>query len=378
MPEIEQLSDLIGDIYDTTLDRSLWPGVLARISRFIDGAAAAVFWNDAANGQGDIYFDDGGIAPYYKALYFEKYVRLNPTVTARFFSDPEEPASTGDLVPYDEFLQSRLYREWAKPQQLVDFVSVILEKASTKTAMFGVFRNERQGLVDEETRRRMRLLAPHVRRAVLIAKVVDFKQAEAATFAEIIDGLRAGMILVDRAGRIVHANAAAHALLAEKDALRTIGGRLSASDPQIERALAETFAVAAEGDAAVGAKGVALPLAARTGELYVAHVLPLAAGARRRAGSVYAATAAVFLHKATLEPPAPPVALAKAYKLTLAEVRVLFAIVEIGGVPEVADVLGVASSTVKTHLGRIYEKTGVSRQADLVKLVAGCSSPLLQ
>jgi DNA-binding CsgD family transcriptional regulator len=52
------------------------------------------------------------------------------------------------------------------------------------------------------------------------------------------------------------------------------------------------------------------------------------------------------------------------------------AIVEVGGVPEVADALGIADTTVKTHLGRLYEKTGAGRHADLVKLVAGFASPL--
>ena len=54
----------------------------------------------------------------------------------------------------------------------------------------------------------------------------------------------------------------------------------------------------------------------------------------------------------------------------------LLAIVEIGGVPAAAEVLGIAATTVRTHLSRIYEKTGINRQADLVKLVAGFSSPL--
>ena len=54
------------------------------------------------------------------------------------------------------------------------------------------------------------------------------------------------------------------------------------------------------------------------------------------------------------------------YRLTPTELRVLLAIVDIGGVPEVAAALGVAVTTVKTHLGRLFEKTGVARQADLV------------
>jgi DNA-binding CsgD family transcriptional regulator len=64
------------------------------------------------------------------------------------------------------------------------------------------------------------------------------------------------------------------------------------------------------------------------------------------------------------------------YKLTPTELRVLLAIVDIGGVPEVAASFGVAATTIKTHLSRLFEKTGVGRQADLVKLVAGFSTPL--
>jgi DNA-binding CsgD family transcriptional regulator len=54
----------------------------------------------------------------------------------------------------------------------------------------------------------------------------------------------------------------------------------------------------------------------------------------------------------------------------------LFAIVQIGGVPDVAKMLGISQATVKTHLQRIFDKTGIARQADLVKLVAGFVGPI--
>jgi DNA-binding CsgD family transcriptional regulator len=45
-------------------------------------------------------------------------------------------------------------------------------------------------------------------------------------------------------------------------------------------------------------------------------------------------------------------------KLTPAEMRVLMMIVQIGGVPEIAPVLGISETTVKTHLQHVFEKTG--------------------
>jgi DNA-binding CsgD family transcriptional regulator/PAS domain-containing protein len=369
--------EIVGAIYDAVLDRNVWPDVLKKVSAFVPGAASAVFWEDAASNQGDVYFYDDGIPPRYKELYFSKYVGLNPITIPRFFANAEEPIATADLIPYDEFLRTTFYREWARPQGLVDFVSVTLEKTAWKAAMFGVFRHARHGVIDETARRRIRLLAPHIQRAVLISKVVDFKRDEAEMFAQTLDGLRAAVILVDAVGRIVHANAAAHALISEGGVIQAVNGALAASARQADQRLRSVFLAAAEGDQAVGKEGIALPLSGKTGERYVMHVLPLTSRAREHAGRTHGAAAAIFIHKARLEAPSPPVAIAEAYRLTMAELRVLFAIVEVGGVPEVAEALGIAASTVKTHLGRVYDKTGVARQADLVKLVAGFSSSLV-
>jgi DNA-binding CsgD family transcriptional regulator len=82
------------------------------------------------------------------------------------------------------------------------------------------------------------------------------------------------------------------------------------------------------------------------------------------------------VRKAALELPHPLETVAKTFKLTPTEMRVLMMIVEVGGVPEIASVLGVSETTVKTHLQHIFAKTGAARQADLVKLVASYMSPL--
>jgi DNA-binding CsgD family transcriptional regulator len=105
--------------------------------------------------------------------------------------------------------------------------------------------------------------------------------------------------------------------------------------------------------------------------------LPLTSGARRRTGAVYAAAAAVFAHKAKLPTPSPLEVIARRYKLTPTELRVLLGIVEVGGAPEVAEALGISPTTVRSHLAGLFEKTGVSRQADLVKLLAQFSQPLV-
>jgi DNA-binding CsgD family transcriptional regulator len=375
MTDTEQFFRLVGILYDAALDAVLWPDALTCIAAFVGGSAAGLNVRDVARRTGKVHYEVG-TDPAYAQLYFDKYIKLDPMSATYFILGVGEVTSNSLLMPHSEFVETRFYKEWVQPQGWIDNIVVTLEKSKAIHAEHVVFRSERDGIADEPARQRMRLVAPHMRRAVLIGDVIDLKTAEATTFADTLDDLSAGMFLVDDSGRIVHANASAHAMLAAGDFLRAAAGRLAASDGPTDQALREIFAAAGTGDAAVGIRGVAVPLSSREGECYIAHVLPLTSGARRRAGANYAAVAALFVHKAALETPSQPEVIARAFGLTPSELRVLLGIVEVGGVSETAVALGIAEATVKTHLHHLFAKTGTSRQAELVKLVAGYSNPL--
>jgi DNA-binding CsgD family transcriptional regulator len=381
----ERLSVLIGDIYDAALDPALWVSVLGGTRAFVGAAAAGLGWKDVAAKSGGIYYEDyyddgrgSAISLSYRRSYFEKYVKLDPCSTGQFFAEIGEPVITADLVPYDEFVQTRFYKEWVRPQGLIDAAMTVLDRSTTAMSFLALHRHHRDGFFDEAALRRVRLIVPHFRRAALISKLLDSRHAEAASFADTFDGISAGMFLVDATSRLVHANIAGHTMLDSADVLHVENGRLAVNDLQAGRVFAEAFASACSGDVALGVSGIGVPLMARDGERYIANVLPLTSGARRRAGAGYAAAAVLFVHKAALETASPPAVIAKAYKLTPTELRVLLAVVEVGGTPEVAAALGIAQTTVKFHLGSVYKKTGRSRQADLVKLVAEFSNPLVR
>jgi DNA-binding CsgD family transcriptional regulator/PAS domain-containing protein len=379
MSDTEQVASLIGDIYDAALDPSRWTAVLRRTRDVVGGSAAVVFSKDARTKRLQIYHHCGGMDPHYRQLYFDHYEKLDPTTGVQVMSGIGEPIGTVDIMAIEDFQKTRFYQEWRRPQGVVDFVAAALDRTATCAVLFGVFRQHRHGFVDDDTRWRMRQIVPHIRRAILISKVIEDKTAEAATFADALDGLSAGMFVVDVEGRIVHSNASGQALLDDGAALDGAHGRIRPTDAAAARALKDV--VAASGDNAArgikgGIKGIAVPLTGSDGQRYAAHVLPLTTGNRRRTGARYEAVAAVFVRKAEIEAPSAPDIIAKHYQLTPTELRVLLAIVDIGGVRETSEALGIGEATVKTHLHRVFGKTGASRQADLVKLVASFSSPL--
>jgi DNA-binding CsgD family transcriptional regulator len=373
--EAEELSLLIGDIYDASLDRALWPDAVSRIRTYLRACIGTLVSQDAVPQAVNVHFMLG---PEQKFLdqYNEKYFKINPIFPTVMFLEIEQKNVVTDVLPTADLIQTRFAKEWLKPQGLCDFLFSTMEKSARGCTVFMMMRHKSEGFFDEQAHRRFSLLLPHIRRALLIGKVIETHQVKAAALADSLDQLASAMFIVDGTGRIVHANASGNVMVSDANILRAPGGRLRAIDAGADQALLDIFTAASGGDAALGRQGVAVPITARDGERYVAHVLPLTSAGRRKAGVTYGAVAAVFVRKAALDLPSPPVVIAKQFGLTQAELRVLFSVVEIGGVSEVAEVLGIAEATVKTHLQHVFEKTGTSRQADLVKLVAGyCLAP---
>jgi PAS domain-containing protein len=233
--EAAEVSSLIGDIYDASLDSERWSRALEDSARFVGGAASALFLKDSVRKAHNTLYTWGYDLDYTRS-YIEKFGQLDPFAIAQFFFEIEQPISLADIVPHSEFRKSRFYEEWVRPQRWIDAIAATLEKSATTYAAFSVIRHENDGVVDDEARRRMKLIVPHMRRAVAIGKVIDLHKVEAAAFADTLDGLAAAMFLVDTAGRIVHANAAGHVMLNEASVVRAASGKFAAGDAAADRA----------------------------------------------------------------------------------------------------------------------------------------------
>src|SRR5262249_27192921 len=104
-----------------------------------------------------------------------------------------------------------------------------------------------------------------------------------------------------------------------------------------------------------------------------AHVLPLA-GSDLRTRLRPTAVAAVFISSPPDEQDGAA-ATAAGFGLTPAETRLLSSLLAGRTLAESAQALGIAMSTARTHLDNIFAKTGVTRQADLVRLGTGLVPP---
>jgi DNA-binding CsgD family transcriptional regulator len=368
--ESEELSKVIGDIYDAAIDPSLWKRALGNACLFVGGSSAVLFWHDAATERSEalhLFNEDA----HYNKLYFEKYLPMNPVFPAAIFMEAGVVHTTNDIIPQAELIKTRFYREWIEPQGIVDAIAVNLEKGTMRSSLLNIRMDASYGTADDAALHRTRLLVPHFQRAVAIGRLFDQSKATEVALTETLDHVEAAVFLVGPEGAIAFANDPGRAMLRDGRMVREQDNTLRAASPKADHILRDIFASAEKGDASVGVRGVAVPLTDTSQEQWFAHVLPLTSGHRKQTGLAHAAVAAVFVRKTAPDAPPPLESIAKLYKLTASEIRVLDAVLKVSGIKAMAEMLGISQATVRTHLHNVFRKTGTGRQSELVKLVAG-------
>ncbi|WFU84063.1 LuxR C-terminal-related transcriptional regulator [Bradyrhizobium sp. CIAT3101] len=363
----DELLSLVGNIYDAALDDSRWTMTLASIVDLAGGQGGGLV-RIGARGEAVISHAVGVDLAYVRS-YIETYEPFDPS-RAVLHAPVGQIQTIGDWIDVDEFRKTMFYNDWTRPQGLEDAANILLDKSSDGISRLSIMKAG--GPVDRKMYRVISHLTPHMQRAMHIRQKLQQQNALEATSARTLDALRAAILLLDANGHITHSNASAQEILDEADVLRSVHGRLVTSDLNADRMLRQALAGTALGDRA----GLSLHLAARDGSHYVGHLVALTAGRRKTFGAGYEACAVLFVSKAAIDTIVAPDLIRKLFKLTPAELRVFLSIVEVGGVPDVAKSMGVAETTIKTHLARIFTKTGTKRQADLVRLVAAFTPPI--
>ncbi|MBR0841655.1 helix-turn-helix transcriptional regulator [Bradyrhizobium liaoningense] len=371
MPRPPKHSELIESIYDAGLNPELWDDVVVMLNAFIGSRACGLISKDPVSKNGATHHYCG-VDPHYIRLYSETYAQYDPLARLPRYG---EVRNIPDLVNFDEYRRGRFYQEWLRPQGCVDVANVVLEQSKSSCPILLTVIPGKE-MLNAEKRARMQMLVPHASRALMINRAIERKQQRAIALADVVDRLNAGVILLDASCYIVHSNPAAETILAADDFLRSVSGRLMARSSEANQALRDIFRDAGE-VAVAAASGQKIPLISHDGSYYVAQVIALPSLLRDGAAERSSAVGALFVWKAELDGRSCTGLLDRTFALTPAELKVLQSIVEVGGVPETAVALGIAETTVKTHLHRVFAKTGVSRQADLVKLAAGFSNPLV-
>ena len=359
----EQLLDLI---YDAATDEALWSDVLAGIADLTGSLNGAIFGQ--VIGANKVYFSH-----YTRSreeclrAYRERHVQ-NPY---SLYMD-KQPAgalvASDEIISLSELKKTTFYDEVFRPQDVAHVAMIPLESRRGFTAGFNLCRSERQGSFEEPEMATLRRLLPHmVRSTALGFRLQGYRALQRAEF-QVLDRLSAGVILLDRSAKIIFTNKAAELLSSDAGPLRLRNTGIAVFSAPFSRRLDELVQSALRGLPAA-TMSIPHPDDGRLVTLFVSSVRSRDVD-RFVSFDMRDAAAMIFVFDCAGPVKVPPTWLMDAYCLTLAEAKVALHAASGRSVAEIGTQLNTSPNTVKTHLRRVFAKTGVHSQAELAGIIA--------
>ena len=348
--------------------------MLERIAHAVDGDNAAISLADTKRNKVSVQAQWNVGSEFEKDMFAS--FAINPLVTAVWYNDIDIPYTASDTLGADGLKSAKWHKNAVAPHGYGDAIATLLAKSSAQFGSLSLFRSEIKPCYGAAEVATLQRLAPHIRRAVLISDMLDARALERDMLAAALDRLAVGIVLTDAECRIVHTNEAADRMFDDGSIVRRAGDQLAARDANAGRELTQAIADAASGTTIdIPRSGIVVPLTGEAGRDLAAWILPLDSGLRRELAAGFAARVAVFIRELGDTSPFPAELFVRRYAITPAESRVMMLIVQGMTIAETAEALGISLPTAKTHLARLFDKTGTSRQADLVRLAMSALAP---
>ena len=363
---------ILASLYRATIDESLWPATAGLIDE-----ACGVRGSMLLYGQGRLKSDAllftrkfcmGGVRRTdLEDNYFGTYYLLDERVPRIRDLPDSELVHVEDLYTAQEKKTSLAYNECLPLTHTRDSLHARLDGPGALQIVWhiadpiesGGWRNAQVDLI--------RRLLPHVRNSVCLQQVLVDAEAVGLSLTKLLDNTRCGVVQLDRNGRIGEMNDSAAAILRAADGLHNRSGFLKArtlpDNVRLQTMLADALPKSGNGltggSETIGRKSFSPRL--------VLHVIPVAA--REEDGCAASVAAVVLIVDPGTRENVSPGLLEDALGLTAAEGRVAASLASGLCVRDIALSTGRRESTVRWHMQHIFEKQGITRQAELVQRV---------
>lgn len=371
------IDELIRKLYSAALDHEDWGPVLDCAAEAFGAVGTSFEIFDKKTGN-PLFLELSSELRHVSAPdYIDYYSRISPRVRNA------ENVRSGD-VSYDYAILSEsemdadeFYTDCMTPVGLRYFVAGHILDANGHLGAFAVQRSARQGHVETDEIDLMRRMLPHIQQAVdLKYRFADIRFRSAGVL-ESLEQLGEAVILIGVTGEVLHANIAAQKMFAADDGVELRNGRINFVHRLAARQLERALGQATNGAARPSPQGEASFIAHRSGgeRPYLVTVRPLPQDRERPVFVDFQAAAVVFIRDPGVFNRLDDELLRDSYGMSPAELETAVALDSGQTISEIARRRGVAVTTVRSQVYSLMAKVSVSRQVDLVRILANYRRP---
>ena len=309
--------------------------------------------------------EDVGINPQCSAEYEAEYAAICPRLrygqrypAARIFFD--------DQLGGGRFIDTNEWYAWLAKYDLRYFLAGFLYDHEYGRGVIALQRTKSEGHVERQEIELFSHLLPHLQRAAQISRRLEHQELWRYADGDALNHLAAAIILTDTVGRINFINNAAEAIVHRGDGLTIRKQRLAARTSKDNRQLDNIIGRASKTELVDGQSTTMRVIRSAGRSPYVVTVAPISqhvtAFPMPRPGAI------VLISDPARVPIVDDRALRTIFELTAAEARLAIALASGQNIKDYAERSGIAIATARVHLRNAMNKSGVRRQADLIRL----------
>ena len=310
-----------------------------------------------------------------QSAYCAGLVNDDPYLDALCRVAPGRMVTNDRLIDLDALRRTSFYQHYLGPLDNHYVCGGFVQRDTAgRFTILGLHRHRGATQFDDRELQLVQLLSPHVRRAVQLGNLLARESRRADTAEAALDDLSVAAYLLDGDDRVLHANRQGERLLGHGLGVRLRHGQLAARDRQRTSAFASLLEEArrgADGSRPSVPRSLLLPERDGVEPNLLAIAMPVPGDRANLRDSWPDARVAVYLGDLADTGLLQPDLLRALYGMTAAEARLAVALARGRELPELAGDWCVSSDTLRSQLKAVFAKTGVRRQTDLVRLLAG-------
>lgn len=374
-PESRSFSAAIGAIYDCVLAPDNWPLALEAVSRLLDSAFGFLLLASPTTGISRPLSQWGLNLHLFCELENEwgnrqsglGYQHLAPLLR------PFSLDHAAKAMQIQGYWDQPFFTEWARPSGFGDSANIVLVRTEQRVLTLVMVAKAHEHRITPEHLEILGELAPHLHRAITLGDYINRQNLCISSYERLLDSLDLAIVFMDGRGGIRHANQTAQKFFDENDGLGLADGRIRITSSEAVTATLHQAIRRVAGQSRASLLE-SVPVMMRSGDPAVAYVLPLDVPGGQQPPGVHASVGLILCSSQNAQ--APVQALASLYGLTEAESRVLTHISRGRNRSQTAIEMQIADSTVKSHLQHIFEKTGMTSQAELIHCFTRLAAPV--
>ena len=364
---IAEFSDLAGLVYEGMREQVKWGSLLTALRERLQANWTTLILRPASLDQPALLFRCGNRGP---EIYGASYNQYNAFSLDPFVGLPADKVVTIDeMIDIDAWTRGEFYKQFIAPNNIHHILGADIRAEDGAECRVRICRPPSVENFSPGDKALVRMLLPHIRRAVNLLSHFGVIEEERQLYAMAVDRMLVGTLILDKTGAVIRCNRVAEEILAQRDGVHLTRNMLHAEYRQEEHELQRLMKIALAGhNLTVSGVPEAMAVGRPSGRAklgIVIRAIPLGEWSEGQ----HQPAVAVFIRDPERKSQASGELLRQLFGFTPAEANLAMLLANGMTLDEAADELNCRKNTIRAHLRSIFAKTGVTRQTTLVRLL---------